>query len=117
MGELLEQLALVGLQEEYVLMVMSSADGSQQPAAKGRSDDTQLPLFFYGPGIRQGRVLDAPVSILDLTPTMADILGLAAHPDWQGRVIEEIFDRPCLDAIMQQTDTRRLNRQGLELEA
>ena len=60
-------------------------------------DEPGLPLLLSGPGIRQGEEIEQPLSLLDLTPTMAGILGLAAHPDWRGRVLAEAFHRQPLE--------------------
>jgi hypothetical protein len=86
LGLLLEHLAVVGLQQDYVTMVVGCC-GSRPPMETQAS--FCLPLLLAGPGIRKGQELDRPLSLLDLTPTMASILGLAPHPDWRGRVLTE----------------------------
>jgi choline-sulfatase len=42
-----------------------------------------VPLIARGPGVESATV-DAPVSLLDLVPTMADALELTHDPAWQG---------------------------------
>lgn len=46
--------------------------------------ELHVPLFILGPGIEPG-VRDAPVSLLDIMPTVAALLGRPASPMWQGR--------------------------------
>src|SRR5699024_1205524 len=46
-----------------------------------------VPLVFHGPKIEENTVFDAPVSLLDLVPTMADALGIESDPDWRGRSV------------------------------
>lgn len=39
-------------------------------------ESTRVPLFFYVPGVTQGGVRnDAPVSLIDIYPTLADLIG------------------------------------------
>jgi predicted AlkP superfamily pyrophosphatase or phosphodiesterase len=98
----LEHLALVGLQQEYTIMVLSSHDGSHQADDRGKKAETMLPLMCSGPGIRHDLERERTVSLLDLAPTMARILGLAPHPDWQGDAAEEMLRRPVLELITQE---------------
>lgn len=95
LGLLLEHLAVAGLRQDYVTMVMGCGGGSR-PLMETQ-DEPGLPLLLSGPGIRKGEELVRTLSLLDLAPTMADILGLAAHPDWRGRVLAEVFHRPSLE--------------------
>jgi predicted AlkP superfamily pyrophosphatase or phosphodiesterase len=49
--------------------------------------DTQVPLFFYGPGwVRPGRVA-APVDITGIAPTLARLLRIPAPAGSQGKVL------------------------------
>ncbi len=96
LGLLLEQLALVGLQQEYTLIVLGSPGGFRP---RDGEEDARLPLLLAGPGISQGVELEHPLSLLDLTPTMTRILGLAPHPDWRGSVVEGVFRRPQLELM------------------
>lgn len=89
LGLVLEHLAQVGLHREYGLLVLGCGGRDGKLAA----EPPPLPLLLAGPGIRKGLVLDDPVSLLDLAPTMTAILGLAPHPDWQGRILTEAFGR------------------------
>jgi predicted AlkP superfamily pyrophosphatase or phosphodiesterase len=59
--------------------------------------DREYAIMLAGPGIRQGVVVEQPVSLLDLAPTMAAILGLAPHPDWRGRMLAEWFQHKPLE--------------------
>jgi choline-sulfatase len=44
-----------------------------------------VPLIMAGPSIPRGEVRTDPVSLIDLTATLADALGQKPHPSWQGR--------------------------------
>jgi arylsulfatase A-like enzyme len=43
-----------------------------------------VPFFFYGEKFEGGRVLEN-VSLLEIAPTIAGILGIAPDSDWEGR--------------------------------
>ncbi|HEV2756388.1 MAG TPA: alkaline phosphatase family protein [Actinomycetota bacterium] len=49
-----------------------------------------VPLLLYGPGfIRSGRSVERPVTVADLAPTYAKLLGFDEFPDRDGRVLQE----------------------------
>ena len=109
---ILEHLALVGLEQEYVVMVLGLPLGGGGHGTE--REIPALPLVLRGPGIAQGMELTRPINIVDLTPSMARILGIAPHPDWRGNTIEELFKRPAptrLDLGRRQSIVRR--RSGL----
>ena len=95
LGLLQEHLTMVGLHQEYVIMVAGCC-GSARPSLDAAGTSC-LPLLFSGSGMRRGEEIDCPLSLYDLAPTMAAILGLATHPDWRGRVLAEAFQRLPLD--------------------
>ena len=35
-----------------------------------------------------------PLSLLDLAPTMAALLGVDPHPDWRGQAVTELLPAP-----------------------
>jgi choline-sulfatase len=43
-----------------------------------------VPLFFHLPGVTPRR-MDAPRSMIDLPPTILELLGLPPHPGFQGK--------------------------------
>jgi Type I phosphodiesterase / nucleotide pyrophosphatase len=49
-----------------------------------------VPILLYGPGfIRSGAAPDRPVTVADIAPTTADLLGFDAWDDRDGKVLEE----------------------------
>jgi arylsulfatase A-like enzyme len=40
-------------------------------------ETTHVPLYFVGPGIEAGRRIDVPVGLIDLMPTLLDLVGVA----------------------------------------
>ncbi|MGD9948825.1 MAG: alkaline phosphatase family protein [Desulfobulbus sp.] len=92
-GVIMEHLLFVGAEREYTTLVM----GCCGAGSKSESENGFSPLLLTGPGITQGLVAEHPISLLDLAPTMASILGLAPHPDWRGRILAEWFQRKPLE--------------------
>jgi arylsulfatase A-like enzyme/thioredoxin-like negative regulator of GroEL len=45
----------------------------------------RVPLVFAGPGIARARIVDSPVALVDVAPTLLDIVGLPALPSVDGR--------------------------------
>lgn len=92
-AHIFEQIRKVGLDNDYVLMVLGGQGGWKYSSKNSKAHDSRIPMFILGPGIAEGMDIDMGPSLLDLAPTMADILGIPLHPDWQGRVLQEIFAR------------------------
>lgn len=49
-----------------------------------------VPLVLCGPGVPAGRIVDAPVGLEDLGPTLLDLAGVAALPDTAGRSLRPL---------------------------
>jgi hypothetical protein len=54
-------------------------------------EDMTIPWLLAGPSIKTGHTIAGPVSLLDTAPTLARLLGLSAHPQWEGHSIDEAF--------------------------
>lgn len=111
LSTLLEHLRIVGAEREYTVLVAGYC-GSQHQRANPAEPDSLL--LLAGPGIVQDREEVQPVSMLDLTPTMAALLGVAPHPDWRGRMLVEWFHRKPMEmrslSSKKQTSTRKRER-------
>jgi arylsulfatase A-like enzyme len=49
------------------------------------NDNIRVPLIIVAPGAQAGRVVQANVSLLDLAPTLLELLGLPPEPRFEGR--------------------------------
>lgn len=58
---------------------------------------TQVPLLFSGPGIARDSVVDAPVELLDVYPTLLDITGLPANPLNEGQSLRDALEGRALE--------------------
>lgn len=53
--------------------------------------DMTIPWMVAGPRIKRNHAIAAPISLMDTAPTLAALLGLKPHPQWEGRCPDEIF--------------------------
>ncbi len=83
-AHILEQIRVVGLQDEYVLLILGGP-GSRRLAHL----QNKIMLILNGRGIVRGLEIRNGLSLLDMAPTMAEILDVPPHPDWRGRVLRE----------------------------
>jgi predicted AlkP superfamily pyrophosphatase or phosphodiesterase len=114
LGLLLEYLAVVGLQQDYVIMVLGCHGASRPRIGEELPAVNRLPLIIAGPGIPQEVELEQPLSFWDLAPTMAKILGLAPHPDWRGSGIDHHLHRPPLELMVREhKKTAKQRQEGL----
>jgi len=45
-----------------------------------------IPIFFIGPDFEAGKEISG-ISLLDLTPTIAELMGIPKVPEWEGQSI------------------------------
>ena len=90
-GILIEQLRMIGLENAYTIMITSSYGGSWTCAPADKQSDLCLPLIIAGKGIQQNTVIEQNISFIDVAPTLAHILDVSPHPNWQGRLIQDFF--------------------------
>ena len=50
-------------------------------------EDMTIPMFFTGKEFAPGRELEN-VSILDIAPTIADVMGVAKPREWEGESLK-----------------------------
>lgn len=78
---------MVTLKPRFVLGGESSAEHGQPS-----DDDTHVPILFWGAGIRAGTIAQR-VSVVDIAPTLAALLGVEPTEAVQGRVLREALSR------------------------
>jgi len=81
------------------LVSILNADAPLKPRPEPVGTHRPEGIFLgAGPGIRQGVALPA-LSILDVTPTLVHLLGLAVPEDYEGRFPEEAFEPEFVRAV------------------
>jgi arylsulfatase A-like enzyme len=89
-GELGRVLAAVP--DEGVVLIQSDHGGHERTHGTDSPDDMLILWVIAGPGVKRGHALSTPVSLLDTAPTLARVLGLTPHPQWEGRCVDEVFE-------------------------
>ncbi len=99
-AEYLAQAARVDRELEVVLaavpgdghvLIHSDHGGHDRTHGSGSAEDLTIPWTIAGPEIRRGQRIQAAVSLLDTAPTLARLLNIAPHPEWEGRCVDEAF--------------------------
>jgi arylsulfatase A-like enzyme len=77
-----------GLPSDTTLLLMSDHGGHLRMHGTQDPADMTVPFMAYGPGVARGRAIDEPMSLLELAPTVAAMLGVGLEPAWEGRVLK-----------------------------
>lgn len=85
---------LAGLYEAdiaYNVFIVSDHGGLDTHHSERVSEVLTVPWISSGPVIRKQATFSVEPSVLDIAPTIAALLGIPVHWEWEGRVIEEIL--------------------------
>jgi predicted AlkP superfamily pyrophosphatase or phosphodiesterase len=83
---------LAALPADSTILLQSDHGGHERTHGTDSPEDMTIPWLVAGPGIRSGYEIKTAVSLLDTAPTLARLLQINPHPEWEGRCIEEIFE-------------------------
>lgn len=105
-GQVLAALGEEGI--EHTTRVIYTSDHGAMVGARGLfgkfslyNESAAVPLLMAGPGIPQGKVVDTPVSLLDIGPTIVDALGCrpstdpTLNPAFAGESLLTLCNRPA----------------------
>lgn len=70
--------------EEYRILITADHGGHDRTHGTELDEDMMIPLFCYGPEFEAGKELQ-DVSVLDISPTIASIMGIRPEPEWEGK--------------------------------
>lgn len=77
-------LAEVG--DEYTVIVTADHGGHDRAHGSELPEDMTIPMFFFGRDFVAGKKL-ADISLLNIAPTIAKIMGVPAAREWEGKSI------------------------------
>lgn len=80
------------LDDNDTILLLSDHGGHERIHGTTLAEDMTILWMVAGPGIRCGHEIQSPVTLLDCAPTLAHIMRIPAHGQWEGRCIEEIFE-------------------------
>jgi len=72
--------------DEYYVIVVADHGGHNRSHGTDAPEDMTIPFFFYGEDIEPGEI-SRELSLLDITPTIAKILGVPMDNDWEGEAV------------------------------
>lgn len=71
---------------DYITIILADHGGHARTHGTPMPEDMLIPVILHGQDIVPG-ILDKAVSIKDIAPTVAKLLGCPADPDWEGTSI------------------------------
>ena len=75
------------LPAEYRMIVTADHGGHARSHGSEMPEDMVIPIFLSHPSFAS-RELEGEPNIIDIAPTISAWLGVAADPDWEGKVLE-----------------------------
>lgn len=69
--------------EEYSVIITADHGGHDRFHGTDMPEDMIIPMFFYGKEFTPGKIIEN-CSLLEITPTIAHIMGIEKDPDWEG---------------------------------
>ncbi len=70
--------------DEYRVIIMADHGGHDRAHGTEMPEDMTIPFFFYGPEFTPGEIIDRKLSLLDIAPTIAKLLGIPCEHEWEG---------------------------------
>lgn len=70
--------------DRYAVVITADHGGHDRMHGTELPEDMTIPMFFLGKEFEKGKELTG-VTLLDIAPTVADLLGLDPEPEWEGR--------------------------------
>ena len=77
--------------DEYTVIITADHGGHDRSHGTQLPEDMTIPMFFIGPDFEPGKQLDG-VSLLELAPTVAALMGVPAAREWEGNSIVKSAD-------------------------
>lgn len=101
LGELIEALRARDRLDDVIVVVMG-VHGEEffehGGAGHGRrlfEESLRVPLIIHAPGLLAPGHVQTPIDLVDLAPTLADLVGLPRVDGWQGESLVPIIDDPA----------------------
>lgn len=69
--------------DEYSFILMADHGGHDRSHGSEMPEDMTVPLFFCGEEFAPGEI-EKPLSLLNIAPTIAALMGLAPEKEWEG---------------------------------
>lgn len=73
--------------DRYTVIVTADHGGHDRMHGTELPEDMTVPMFFIGEDFEPGRALTG-LSLIDLAPTVVDVMGLASEREWEGKSVK-----------------------------
>ena len=73
--------------DEYTVIIMADHGGHERTHGSTLPEDMIIPLFFCGKEFPKGKVIEDDISLLEIAPTIAKIMGISPEPEWEGKPV------------------------------
>ena len=70
--------------DEYTVIITADHGGHDRAHGSAMPEDMTIPMFFIGPDFAPGKQLTG-ISLLEIAPTIADLVGVAKPREWEGK--------------------------------
>ena len=70
--------------DEYHVVIMADHGGHDRTHGHNIPEDMTVPFFFIGESFAKGEIKEK-LSLLDIAPTIAAVMGIAPDEDWEGK--------------------------------
>jgi bisphosphoglycerate-independent phosphoglycerate mutase (AlkP superfamily) len=75
--------------QEYTVIITADHGGHDRSHGTELPEDMIIPMFFIGPNFEAGKEI-SDISLLDIAPTIANIMGVPMAREWEGKSIVKI---------------------------
>ena len=99
LGSLLDAVEAAGLDRETLFILSADHGGHGRNHSGAIKEDRLIPWLAWGPGVRAGHRIAAPISTVDTAATALWALGYPAPPGLQGRPVLEAFEPSVAQAL------------------
>ena len=72
--------------DKYSIIIMADHGGHDRSHGSTLPEDMTIPLFFYGERFEGGKEIGG-LSLLDIAPTIADLMGFEPEKEWEGHSV------------------------------
>ena len=73
------------------IVIQADHGGHERTHGTDMPEDMTIPWMATGPDIKAGYRITQTVSLIDTAPTLARMLGIGTHEDWNGNAVNEMF--------------------------
>lgn len=90
-GRVLDAVERAGRMGSIAIALTSDHGGHDRTHGTDAPEDMTVPWILVGPGVTKGRRLAAPLSIMDIAPSLLYLLGIEAPAEWLGQAVRQAF--------------------------